>query len=113
MREATRAKWTELVERWGSSGLTGAEFARRSGINAGTLSYWKWQLGREARKSGLARRSTADKRAAAFVEVMATLPAAAGDQLEVVIDGKTVVRVPSGFDDETLRRLLAVLQERT
>ena len=54
-RHATRAKWAELVKRWAENGLTRSEFARREGLNAGTLSYWKWRLvrGRTAKRAGL------------------------------------------------------------
>jgi transposase-like protein len=109
MREATRAKWAELVKRWAESGLTRSEFARREGLNAGTLSYWKWRLRREGRR-GLVRRGSG--RAPAFVEVVATLPTVA-DRIEVVVDGKLVVRVPDGFDEVTLRRLLTMVRERS
>lgn len=110
MREATRARWTELVRRWIESGVTAAEFARREGLNAGTLSYWKWRLRREGRRSAIVRRG--GSRAPTFVEVVATVPTVA-DRVEVVVDGKLVVRVPDGFDETTLRRVLAVVRERT
>jgi hypothetical protein len=110
MREATRGKWAELVKRWAESGLKAAEFARREGLNAGTLSYWKWRLRREGRRTGLARRGSG--RAPAFVEVVAALPVVA-DRIEVVVDGRDVVRVPDGFDDATLRRVIAVVRERS
>ena len=110
MRDGTRAKWTELIERWGESGLTGAAFARREGLNAGTLSYWKWRLRREGRRTALARRGSG--RGPAFVEVVATIPTVA-DRIEVVVDGKLVVRVPDGFDDATLRRVLAAVREQS
>lgn len=110
MREATRAKWSELIKRWSESGLTAAEFSQRERLNAGTLSYWKWRLRREGRRTtALARRGSG--RAPAFVEVVTTLPVA--DRIEVVVDGKHVVRVPDGFDDATLRRVIAVVRERS
>jgi hypothetical protein len=43
-----------LLKRWTESGLKAAEFARREGVNAGTLSYWKWRLRREGRRTALA-----------------------------------------------------------
>ena len=109
MRESTRAKWAELVKRWAESGLTRTEFARREELNARTLSYWKWRLRREGRRTVLVRRGSG--RAPAFVEVVASLPTVT-DRLEVVVDGKLVVRVPDGFDEVTLRRLLTVVRER-
>ncbi len=44
-----REEWAKRVERWRDSGLSCAEFAAELGINARTLTYWKWMLNKEAR----------------------------------------------------------------
>jgi len=49
MARATRQEWAERVSRWQSSGLTAQAFAEEAGLNAATLSYWKYQLRREQR----------------------------------------------------------------
>jgi transposase len=84
-----RATWAERVREWRRSGLTASVFAEREGLNAGTLKWWN---------SRLARVST----------VSARPPV-----VEVVIDARASgarVAVPAGFDEATLRRLLAVLE---
>jgi transposase-like protein len=43
-----REYWRALVEECGRSGVSQAEFCRRRGIPAGTLSFWKSTLAREA-----------------------------------------------------------------
>jgi len=49
MAETGRARWIERVEQWKQSGLTAREYAAQAGLNAWTLSYWKWHLSRDAR----------------------------------------------------------------
>jgi transposase-like protein len=44
MSRVTRETWAKRVERWQDSGLTIAEFAREAGLNARSLSWWRWQL---------------------------------------------------------------------
>jgi len=97
-----REQWRERVAQWRSSGETAREFAARRGINASTLSYWAWRLGREAPGSaGLVH-------ASAMIEVHAR--PVADDRFEIELGGRRV-RVPPSFDVGALRRLLAVLEE--
>jgi hypothetical protein len=89
--------------------LSAAEFALEIGVNARTLTYWKWKLGKPEPLRA-ARRP-------AFVEVVATAAArsagdASLDALEVVLVGGVVIRVPSRFDAETLRRVVVALEAR-
>jgi hypothetical protein len=105
MGRDARATWAKRVERWGASGLSAAEFALEIGVNARTLTYWKWKLGK------------AEPRLAApkpeFVEVVApAFPLTSGDALEVVLVGGVVIRVPARFDAEALRRVVVALEAR-
>jgi transposase len=43
----SRDKWHAHVVAWKRSGQSGADYARRHGLNANTLAWWRWQLGRE------------------------------------------------------------------
>jgi hypothetical protein len=109
--KTSREEWAKRVERWKDSELTAAEFSAEMGINARTLSYWKWRLGKEAsgRSRARPRRDRAKGRARPkpkFVEVTATLPA---PSIELVVGTRLVVRVPDGFEVETLRRVMTAL----
>ena len=109
MSRTSREVWATRVRRWLESDLTAAEFASELGINAKTLSYWKWRLGKESRESkALAKRPEPTS----FVEV--TPPAStwwrATDRIEVVVDDGLVVRVPDTFEEDTLRRVMVVLR---
>lgn len=105
---SAREKWRGLVRRWRDSGLTRDEFAARAGVNARTLSYWKWRL---EKNEGLKRTAKSD--APMFVEVTpaAGWPSREQERIELVVSGDVVVRVPTHFDDESLRRVLGVLRK--
>jgi len=98
---ATREEWSKRVERWRESGLTAQEFAAELGVNARTLTYWKWML-----TKGRATRSKAPPTALSFVEMA---PVARAEVFELELSGGVVVRVPHDFDAAALRRLLDVV----
>lgn len=95
------------MRRWLASGLSGAEFGRKAGVPAGTLAWWRWKL----RSEGVVLRPRA-KRALPFVEITPA-PAEGSrrphDGLELEVAGVTL-RVPDGFDEHTLTRVLGVLR---
>ena len=102
---ASREQWARWVRGWGRSGLTAAEYAEQEGLNAGTLSHWKWKLGREERE----RREhdvAAESESTTFVEITpATMWWQASERIEIVV-GELVVRVPDAFEASTLRQVL-------
>jgi hypothetical protein len=111
--------WAKRVERWQASDLTAKEFAAEIGVNPRTLSHWKWMLGKggakkkrrpsEAKAKNQARSSSAE--AVSFTELSIKAPLRASS-IEVVVDARRVVRVDSGFDADTLARVLDVLEAR-
>lgn len=118
MQEPTvREQWSKRVERWKDSGLSAKEFAAETGINAHSLSWWRWQLskGDTAPKEPRRRRSrTAIAQPAAspamkFIEMMAPVSL---DKLEIVLPSTMRICVRPGFDAATLGRLLDVLERR-
>jgi len=44
MERASRETWAKHVERWRDGGLTAKEYAAEAGVNAHSLSWWKWRL---------------------------------------------------------------------
>lgn len=109
MGRDARATWAKRVERWSESGLPAAEFAAEIGVNARTLTYWKWKLGKPEQRRVTPRPE--------FVEVVPTAsPRISGgaslDALEVVLGGGVVIRVPARFDADTLRRVVVALEAR-
>ena len=113
MVRETRKKWAELVARWGRSGLTANQFAGEANINAGTLQYYKWLMGRDSRVAPRKRPRT--KTGVGFVEVrtgdlMAAEAPGADDRIEVVLTSGTRVVVGSGFDAGAFRKVVAALE---
>lgn len=104
MARESRAVWARRVEQWSRSGLSGAEFAARLGVKEATLRHWKWYLGCAAEAALSTRRP-------AFVEVVPRAEEAPGAGLELVV-GAARVLIPVGFDEETLGRLLRVVEGR-
>ena len=112
MVRGTRKKWTALVAQWASSGLTANQFAAEAKLNAGTLKYYKWLIGRDS-KGALTMHRRA-KTEVGFVELHAgdltsTADLVAGDRIEVVLARGTRVLVPNRFDVGALRRIVDAL----
>jgi transposase-like protein len=84
-----------ILKRLEGSGLSVREFAARHGVDAHRLYRWRAQLG----SAGVAP-------APAFVEIKAAASAA----IEVALRSGHVIRVPDGFAEETLRRVVAALE---
>jgi transposase len=98
----SRAEWSRQIALWRKSGLTARQYAAEAGLNAGTLKYWKYALGREARGG------SGTKANLPLIEVRSSVKG--HDGFEVELAGGRRVRVPVTFDEEALRRLLAVLE---
>lgn len=91
-----------LVTAWAASGLPQAAFARRRGVSAQRLSYWRLRLGQR----GTARATSES----AFVEI----PAAAsttppGCRVVVEVCSRVRVHVALGFDPALLRAVVSAL----
>ena len=105
MTRSTRDEWAKRVEEWRSSGLSAMAFAERKGFNGYTLRWWGSQLRREPIIEDLRPK---------FVEVVLPVPAAesavSGESISIEMrDGVRVV-VPTNFDENTLRRVLRVVE---
>lgn len=117
MKRETRETWAKRVERWKDSGLTADEFATEIGVNANTLKFWSSRLnsgtkgdGKRSREGRTVQcRRGRRREAPEFVEVSSHLVMGSASPVEVVV-GELVVRVVAGFDDDTLRRVLALLR---
>ena len=103
MKRSDRREWVKglLAERQ-RRGWTYRELSRHCGLAVSTLTSWAWKLRRERSQSG---------GSAAFVEI-GVEEADRSASLELVLGGGLVVRVPEGFDEATLERLVAVLEKR-
>lgn len=101
------------MRRWEASGLSAGAFAAREGVNAKTLSFWRWNLGqKKARRSSTV--PAVVPRAADFIEVVASRKPEplASSPFEVSLRNGTRLVVPSPFDERALEALLGVLEAR-
>lgn len=113
MANTKREIWAKRVERWQSSDLTCKEFAAEIGVNPRTLSHWKWMLSQPAAKKSSPkqgrRRAPAEPKVS-FTEVLAPALVSASPPIEIVGSRGLSIRVNQAFDEETLRRVIAVVE---
>lgn len=99
------------MQRWKDSGLTAAEFAAETGINAGTLQFWSYKL-----KKGFGESATPKSTvphtpvSASIIELRPAAALAPDARFEIELAGGRRVRVPVNFDAAALRALLGVLE---
>lgn len=109
---ATRAEWKDRVERWNASGLEAADFAKREGLKARQLYWWKWKLGTTEE----ARPERAEPR---FVPVRVVEPPAppapapavppAPAWVEIALPNGGLVRILPGVDASTIACVMAAV----
>lgn len=94
-------QWRRWIQNWRYSGLSVRAFCARHGLTPANFYAWRREL---------QRRNAAPP---AFVPVCVVPDhgSARDGRVEVVLRGGRAVRVGPGFDAETLRQLLAVLEE--
>ena len=100
--------WRQVIRRWRKSGLTAGAFCLENGLSQASLYAWQRILARR------------DAEAVPFAQVHVLadearnpLSAALGDSaaFELVLVNRRVLRIGTGFDAATLRRLLPLLEE--
>lgn len=107
----TRGEWQKHVRAWKLSGISSREYASKAGINANTLTWWRWRLDKEKSRPRVGRRKPP---AIQFVEVSPPSPdvsVSGGGKLELELAG-VVLRLPPDFDAGALTRALGVLEAR-
>lgn len=118
------AEWAALIDQWRQSGLSLPAFCQRHGLSRGSMQNWvyKPELKRaveDARRQahGHVVEPPASAAVPAFLPVK-VVQAVAGSEasdrsgVEVVIGPTRRVVIGPGFDAETLRRVVAVLEGR-
>lgn len=97
-------EWRRRVAGWKASGLTLNEYSKQIGVKPKTLAWWKWRLSQ----------LPAEVVEATFVEVTDVVVQSSkprAEEVHVAIAGADVT-VPVGFDEDTLARVLRVLEAR-
>ena len=102
MTKASEVKGGALIAAQEKSGATVREFAESQGITPATLYWWRSELKRRAGKLVPVRVVEPD------VEVNRRSVDRPGFELEV--DDSMTLRIPAGFDEGELRRVLTALR---
>jgi hypothetical protein len=113
--------WANTISEWRASGLSQKEFCQRRGISDRALNNWLYKSPyreRVARVLDARAQGTAHEETPRFVPVSVVAtprgiePQSRCAAIEVVLQSGLRIVVPTGFDDETLRRILATLEAR-
>lgn len=129
-------EWSEILEEWRRSRQDVAPFCEARGLKVSTFRWWRCALkdgvveelagAAVSRRAGQARRWVQGGQSVAsttpgFIEVIARSAAGEPDGrrdsgVEVMVSGGRAqrrVRVAAGFDEDTLRRVVRLLEEVT
>ena len=93
------------------SGLTLCGFARRQGVDARRLYWWRRRLRDAVAAPELTFEEVPQKVNGTAAGHLARVEAPVVERFEIVLRGGRVVRVGASFDGEALRRLLAIADE--
>lgn len=94
--------WRVLIGRWRRSAQTIGAFCGDHEVSTAAFHYWQRTIAQRDRQSA--------EVVPAFVPIDIPAMSAGNGLLEIVLGCGRVVRVPAGFDADTLRQLLAVLE---
>jgi lambda repressor-like predicted transcriptional regulator len=112
-------RWADVVSTWRASGLSQREFCLRRGISDRALNNWLYKSPyRERVAQILAARSQGDLQVERPRFLPVSVVAATGDAeakstaapIEIVLASGLRIAVTPGFDAETLRRVVSVLE---
>jgi hypothetical protein len=120
-RQAT--EWARLIDQWRQSGLSLPAFCQQHDLSRGTMQNWVYKPSlKQAREQARLQARPADSAGPdspgpdglppAFLPIQIADRVSASIGVEVVLGPGRRIVVEPGFDPETLRRALAVLEGR-
>jgi hypothetical protein len=109
-RGANRDEWQKRIERWSDSGLSAKQFAAETGVNAGTLQYWKYKLRKPSGESSRAAgRRLPEPVVSSLIEVR-PVSVTADNRFEIELNNGRRLRLPATFDANVVKTLVVVLE---
>lgn len=109
-RRENRDEWQKRVERWSDSGLSAKQFAAETGINAGTLQYWKYKLRRQAGELPRATRRRLPQPSVSSLVEIRPASVAPDTRFEIELNNGRRLRLPPTFDASAVKALVVVLE---
>lgn len=117
-KRRSAAEWSEIVANWKSSGESREAYAKRHGLNPGTLGWWRSQVDhgrvdptRRAPEGCRKGREQDTRTKVEFAEVRVAWPKAEASSLEVVARSGHVVRVSGRVDAVALQTVLQAVEQ--
>jgi hypothetical protein len=109
------AEWATLIDEWRRSGLSLPTFCQLHGLSRGTMQNWVYKPAlklaiEESRRQ--AQLAPSDPGLVDVAEVTVASPPTQRTGVEVVLGSGRRISLEAGFDSETLRRVVAVLEGR-
>ena len=100
---SSHEQWSERIARFERGKVDAETFAAGEGVTKRQLMWWRWRVRRD-------EHATPSTTALSFVQLEPSTAPASGPMLELVVAEGRLIRVPTGFDEETLARLVAVVE---
>ena len=101
--------WRRVTGEWKRSGQSQATFCEARNLKLTTFRWWRHRLLREA--SDGAKAEELDTQAPFIPIRLIDLPSPSSPPIEIHLPNSKRIQVPPGFDPDTLRRVLAILDE--
>lgn len=111
--QLSKAEWAEHLARWREGGETASRYCQEHGLKLGSLRYWSGRIRRESAKAlndafeGAPRFAKVRGQDSGEQEVALARTTSTPLRLRV---GGVEIEVAEGFDAQTLRRVIGVLQ---
>jgi transposase len=106
----SRDEWRKRVGRWKDSGLTAKEFAAETGLNAGTLQFWRYKLKKADAAEPHRRRSLPRIPTVSSIVQVGAVTANSEPRVEIELKNGRVLRVAPAIDPSVLKTLVATLE---
>ncbi len=103
-----REYWLRKISALESSGLSRAAFCRRRGLNYNTLTYWIRRLADDVGTGNGRVRPSSTGKALPFIEVPIQTDVV-NPSYEIVLNTGRSIRVGADFDEQSLTRLIRVV----
>jgi len=106
--------WSDAIQRRQQSGLTIREFCRREGLTESTYQFWRRELKKRGSngQSVIVQENSSEDNAAFAAVTINTNEILNDSAIEILMGNECRIRVPRGFDRQSLVDVLAVLESR-
>lgn len=114
---AKERRWRQLMRDWRMSGLSIRLFCNQQGVSQPSFYAWRRELAKRDQEAAERRRHATSRRSRPTpsflpVQVVSDAPHQSGLRgcLEVQLSTNVLLRIPAGFDRQTLTDVLAALE---